>query len=270
MNSPEPFPCVLTAAQSREMDRRAMEAGIPGLTLMENAGRGCAEWLLTNLKPLSALILCGTGNNGGDGFVIARRLSAAGVEVKAVIFGDTARFSSDAATNFARLTGTNVQLTKWERSFFDPPPDCVVDAVFGTGFRVGKPLEGAFAEIKGWLISREAKLSASFSFICDPKGSAPRCVAAKPEDSVLRCVAAKNPRPVMIAVDLPSGLDADTGEADPACLPADYTLTFVAPKVGMRTENGKRYCGQMVVMDIGVPSEILATVCRESKFERHA
>jgi NAD(P)H-hydrate epimerase len=199
----------LTREEVRELDRRAIEGfGVPGVVLMENAGRGCAE-LLMRLNPdrKPVVILCGPGNNGGDGFVIARHLDNHGWPVWAMPLGQSAKLTGDAAVNFriAKAGG----LVGDPANVFD---GWVVDALFGTG--LSRPLAPPF---DGWV----AMINAS------------------------RC-------PVL-AVDIPSGLDCDTGEPLGPCVRAAHTATFVAPKRGFLNPASKSWTGEVHVIDIGAP-----------------
>lgn len=199
----------LSRSEVRELDRRAIEAfGVPGVVLMENAGRGAAE-LLMRLNPerRPVVILCGPGNNGGDGFVIARHLDNAGWPVKAWLVADAAKLSGDAAVNYGvaessgLVEGAAGALDGW-----------VVDALFGTGLSRG--LENPFAQ-------HVAAINAS------------------------NC-------PVL-AIDIPSGLDCDTGEPLGPTVRATHTATFVAHKRGFLNPASKAWTGEVHVIDIGAP-----------------
>jgi NAD(P)H-hydrate epimerase len=203
----EPF--TLTRAQVRELDRRAIDGfGVPGVVLMENAGRGCAE-LLMRLNPerKPTVILCGPGNNGGDGFVIARHLDNHGWPVWAMPLVKTTELSGDAAVNFhiakaAELVGDPTNI-------FD---GWVVDALFGTG--LNRPL-------------------------------------APPFDAWVAMINTSN-SPVL-AIDIPSGLDCDTGEPLGPTVRATHTATFVAPKRGFVNPKSREWTGEVHVIDIGAP-----------------
>ena len=135
---------ILTREQARELDRRAIqEFGVPGVVLMENAGRGMAE-LLRSLGIDGLVVLCcGKGNNGGDGFVIARHLDNAGVRVRVLLFGDPAQLSGDAAVNQRILTTSGIALEVFAKPALDEErlrreladADWIVDALFGSGLR---------------------------------------------------------------------------------------------------------------------------------------
>jgi len=203
----------LTRDEVRELDCRAIhDFGVPGVVLMENAGRGCAE-LLMRLNPerKPVVILCGPGNNGGDGFVIARHLDNAGWPVKAWLFAQPEKLAGEAAVNYhiARVTG----LVGESASALD---GWVVDALFGTGLSRG---------------------------------------LAKPFDTwVATMNASKCP---ILAVDIPSGLDCDTGEPLGPCVRATHTATFVAAKRGFLNPNAKQWTGEVHVIDIGAPRALV-------------
>lgn len=218
----------LTRQQVREVDRIAIkEYGIPGVVLMENAGRNAAQILLTLPEVLhGAAIVCGRGNNGGDGFVIARHLANAGAAVEVLLACDPARLTGDALTNYVIVERMRLPLVR-----FNTPEamlnatdrlhsaGIVVDALLGTGFSgdVRPPLD--------------------------------------------RVIAAINEAPGrVIAIDVPSGLDCDSGLATNATVRADDTITFVAMKQGFTLATAAEYTGQVHVVDIGVPPEIIEAV----------
>jgi NAD(P)H-hydrate epimerase len=218
-------PTYLTRDQVRSVDRRANEEfGIPSLLLMENAGRGVAEWLIPRLNSASrVLILCGSGNNGGDGGVIARQLDLHGVASTTLWFGEPKQFSSDARTQFEILERAGFE------SFVERDPgagdrlasglssaDWVVDALLGTGLT--RPVEGRLRDV----------------------------IAAIGECG----------KPVL-AVDLPSGLDADTGRPLGIAVRASATVTFVAPKLGFSVPGASDYTGPVFVAHIGIPRRVL-------------
>lgn len=216
---------VLSRAAVRELDRRAIEEyGMPSLLLMENAGRACAdqvEALLAGTRG-PVLVLCGPGNNGGDGLVVARTLWNRGVGVEALFVGPETRLeagSADVRTNLRLWRGlgqtipclpARADLARLTARLAGAA--CVVDALFGTGLT--RALE-------------------------DPWRSAIEAVNAAA-------------RPVL-AVDLPSGLDADTGAELGAAMRADLTVTFVARKPGLLCGRGPALAGRLVVAEIGIP-----------------
>jgi NAD(P)H-hydrate epimerase len=204
----------LTRAQVRELDRRAIEEfGVPGVVLMENAGRGAAE-LLMRLNPerRPVLIFCGKGNNGGDGYVIARHLDIHGWPVRLVRVAPASELTGDAAVMERIVTAAGIPDAS-------APDDSgwIVDALFGTGLT--GPLR-------------------------------------KPYD---RVVAAINASPAkVLAVDIPTGLDCDTGKPLGPTVRADHTVTFVAPKAGFAAPEAKEWLGEVHVVGIGAPRKLLA------------
>ncbi len=228
-DSPDPQvpPAALSVAAMREADRRAIEEfGIPGVVLMENAGRGAADVALEMMKRAanpSAVIVAGRGNNGGDGFVVARHLANAGVTVKTSVLSAFDAITGDARINLdvickMRLDVRETELPRDARALAEElaAATLIVDAMLGTG-------------TKGTI--REPYVSAI--------------------DLVNRSGC-----PVL-AVDIPSGLDADTGEPLGACIVAAHTVTFAAPKTGMMNPAAARVLGVLTVVDIGLPRELL-------------
>lgn len=221
----------MSRQQVRDVDRRAIaEYGLAGIVLMENAGRGCVD-LLTRLEIRGrVVILCGKGNNAGDGFVIARHLENKGHNVSVVLFSDPQEFVGDADTNLNILlkAGTPICQVDLEK---DPAglellmgnADWVVDALLGTGTR------GA---------------------------------VRKPFDTVIDAINGSSAR--VLAVDLPSGLDCDSGtpltrenSTEVCCVRADHTATFVARKLGFENAASVEWTGDVHVIDIGVPRIML-------------
>jgi NAD(P)H-hydrate epimerase len=215
----------LSRDEVRELDRRAInDFGVPGVVLMENAGRGCAE-LLMRLNPehKPTVILCGPGNNGGDGFVIARHLDNHGWPTSVILIADRVPTHGDAAVNFRILQrcglaphtpdGQDAEaLVELLETLAAPPRAWIVDALFGTG--LSRPLAAPYDRI----------------------------VSALPS---LKC-------PVF-AVDIPSGLDCDTGEPLGSTVRATLTATFVAAKRGFLNPRSKQWTGEVHVIDIGAP-----------------
>ncbi len=212
----EPGP-VLSRAAVLEVDRRAIEEfGIPGIVLMENAARAVAEVVLSRLdapwRECRVGIACGRGNNGGDGWAIARHLVNEGVNVVITALGDP-RPGSDAAinANIAR----QMHITEVAPDEEWGVVDLTVDALFGTG--LDRPLEGVAA------------------------GLVDRLNAGAP----------------IIAVDIPSGLDADSGQTHGPTIRAAVTVTLVALKPGLLQPEAAVYTGRVVVGDIGVPRSLI-------------
>jgi NAD(P)H-hydrate epimerase len=202
----------LTREQVRELDRRAIEEfGVPGIVLMENAGRGATEVLMRlNPERKPVAIYCGKGNNGGDGYVIARHLDIHGWPVRIVRVGLAEELSGDAAVMEAIAAKSEIK--EWSHL----QEDWIVDALFGTGLT--GPLREPFDRIVATINAGHAKI---------------------------------------LAVDIPSGLDCDTGRPLGPCVRADHTVTFVAPKAGFANPEAKEWLGEVHVVDIGAPRVLL-------------
>jgi NAD(P)H-hydrate epimerase len=212
----------LTAAQSRALDRFAMDAlGIPGVVLMENAGRNAAHLLLQLGARGPVAVCCGKGNNGGDGFVVARHLAVAGVPALTVLFADAATLTGDAAVNYAILTkcGLPVETMPDESrlSAILAGADWVVDALLGSGLKgqVKAPFDRAIAAINA---------------------------CGKP----------------VLAIDVPSGLDADTGLPLGTAVRATHTATVAANKAGFALDHARPYVGEVRVIDMGLPPGLIS------------
>ena len=222
---------LLTSAQMRAIEAAAIASGeVTGLELMERAGRGVVEAIFEEWPELRAtshraVVLCGPGNNGGDGFVVARLLKECGWEVEVFLYGDPEKLPPDARVNYERWLGMGPVIMRR----IDPPPltddglqistvpDLLVDAVFGIGLR--RPFRGVFASL-----------------------------ATEPVQAVLRKQQVKR-----VAVDIPTGLEADTGEIlGTAVLPADLTVTFHRLKRAHIHTARSGICGRVVVRDIGL------------------
>jgi NAD(P)H-hydrate epimerase len=216
----------LSRNEVRELDRRAInEYGVPGIVLMENAGRGAAELLLRlNPERKRILILCGFGNNGGDGFVMARHLQNAGLEVDVLLFGQIDQLSRD----------TNVNAKIWQKS----GPLWTADPISPLDADIRRVIDGA----QGWIVD------ALF-------GTGMTRPLSAPFDQVISAVNASG-HPIL-AVDLPSGLDCDTGEPLGPTIKATHTATFVALKKGFLNPNAKPWVGEVHVIDIGAPKKLV-------------
>jgi NAD(P)H-hydrate epimerase len=218
----------LTCQQVRELDRRAIEEfGIPGIVLMENAGRGVADVLEQTADRGPVTILCGAGNNAGDGFVIARHLDLRGYPVRIVTCTPTDRYRADTLTNFQIVQRSGIEMADWS----SPPPESwwgraawIIDALLGTG-SAGPPRPPLDAAIE----------------------RANRCADAK-----------------RLAVDLPSGLNADTGQVSPATVRADITCTFVAAKPGLLAPEAAPFVGRLHIVDIGAPGQLVRQMLAKS------
>ncbi len=216
---------IMSRTQVRAFDAWAInDLAVPSAVLMENAGRSCAELIierLSNVDNAKVCIFCGAGNNGGDGYVIARHLLNAGIDGRVVICGQKSRIKGDALTNLRIIDAMNAHITEMDMAERQIPAqvnelaggcDVIVDAIFGTG-------------LKGELGSEYAGLIA--------------CINA--------CQA------FIMAVDIPSGLDCDTGQPLPVCIEADVTVTFAAVKKGfVACPQAAEATGQIYVASIGV------------------
>ena len=219
---------VMSREQVRVFDAWAInEAGIPGVVLMENAGRSCAEYIVEHFgchREAKVCVFCGTGNNGGDGYVIARHLVNARFETLVVICGDRAKVKGDARINLEIVERMGVPIAELEIlsdniagqvQTFTAGCDIVVDALFGTGLK--GELSGEYVQLITCLNACECPI---------------------------------------VAVDIPSGLDCDTGLPLPVCIEADATITFVAVKKGFVPAEATRATGRIYVASIGVePAE---------------
>jgi NAD(P)H-hydrate epimerase len=206
---------LLTREQSRQVDRIAIDDyGIAGLVLMENAGRGVVDVLTALGIDGPVLILCGGGNNGGDGFVIARHLAIRGAECRVVTLVPEEKLTGDALTNFHILQKGDVPIV----DFTDVDTDAawIVDAMLGTGAR-GEPRPPLPTAID-WMNAQPAK---------------------------------------KMAIDVPSGLDCDTGQPATHTVRADHTCTFVARKQGFAAPGASEFTGQVHVVEIGTPPRLL-------------
>src|ERR671937_2690508 len=221
---------VLNSSQMREADKRTIEdVGIPSLVLMENAGRqavAAMEAMYADLMERQVAVLCGRGNNGGDGFVVARTLVQRGVDVSVFLLGRVADVRGDARTNLeilGRLGVTVVEVSDsqaWELHFSEVS-DCtlIVDAIFGTGLNA--PLSGLMETV-----------------VADVNASG---------------------IPV-VAVDVPSGLSADSSEPIGDSIEASMTVTLAAPKLPLVLPPAETRAGDIVTADIGIPADILDTI----------
>ncbi len=212
---------VMTRAQVRDFDSWAINAaGVPGAVLMENAGRSCAELIKHRLKDIAqpkVCIFCGTGNNGGDGYVIARHLFNDGFNVGVVICGNEEKIKGDAKTNLEiiKQMGVKIELLQLKTGIAEiikhHADRChmLVDALFGTG-------------LTGQLKPEYIELIRTINACSMP----------------------------ILAVDIPSGMDCDTGQPLPEAIRAEVTVTFVAVKKGFVPEND--YTGEVLVASIGI------------------
>lgn len=213
--------CTITARQSRQIDRYvAVKYGMPVLLLMENAGRAVAEEAVKNIKNknVAVAVICGKGNNGGDGFAAARHLLSSGIKVKVFLAGKISDVTNEARVNLdilrnlrQKIVEVNVSnLAFVKKQIFKS--QVIIDALLGVG------LSG---EARG--VYRDLIEAANLSGV------------------------------YIVSVDIPSGLDADSGKVLGLCVKADKTVTFLAKKRGMVSRNAQEYCGKVVVKGLGIP-----------------
>ena len=221
---------ILNAAQMREADRFTIEdIGIPSLVLMENAGRqvvAAMEAAYESRLSGRVAVLCGRGNNGGDGFVVARTLLQRGIDTAVFVVGALADVRGDAKTNLeilGRLGVTVVEIgdeQTWELHFSEISQcTLIVDAIVGTGLT---------APLSGMMETVVADVNAS---------SIP-----------------------IVSIDLPSGLSADTPHLIGDCIDASMTVTLAAPKLPLVLPPGEAHAGDVVIADIGIPHEVIDSV----------
>jgi hydroxyethylthiazole kinase-like uncharacterized protein yjeF len=225
----------LTSAEMREVDRLTTERyGIPSLQLMENAGKAVFDYLHASLGDITAnhaTVLCGKGNNGGDGFVVARLLQEAGFKPKVYLFAEPETIRGDAAESFVHLkkSGADVRIIldvkRWESARSEATNSrVIVDALLGTGLK-GK-VEGLYAAV-----------------IRDVNKFSRDATAIYPE--------------AILAIDTPSGLPSDGEPASGPVIQAHATVTFTAPKLGQLVSNNAASCGRLHVREIGSPFELI-------------
>jgi ADP-dependent NAD(P)H-hydrate dehydratase / NAD(P)H-hydrate epimerase len=236
---------ILTAAQMREADRLTTERyAIPSLQLMENAGAAVSAYLLAefpNIASLCIVVLCGKGNNGGDGLVVARRLREIGASPRVILFAEPSALLGDAAVNFKAWQSANGEMHLVTNEAQWAPirkvvteADLIVDALLGTGLT--GPVKGLLATVIGDVNAAAGLFS---------RGT--------------------GPRRHVVSVDMPSGLSSDTteGSAEGASdvswpvVAADATVTFTAPKLGQMVSPLADHVGKLVVRQIGTPPALL-------------
>ena len=218
---------VLTRAQVRRVDGHAIDQwGMSGLVLMENAGRGVADRLCQLDIHGLVVVACARGNNGGDGFVLARHLDLRGYRVEVVLSCDPGELRGDAAVNHAILSKTDVPIWRFEEASCHEllvGADWIVDALLGTG------------------------------------------ATGDPRPPLDRVISELNESPAKtMAVDVPSGLDCDTGDVGTPTFRADHTCTLVAAKPGLLTSQAQDYVGHLHILDVGVPRKLIEQVCDEN------
>jgi len=221
----------LTREQVREIDRRSIEEyHIPGIVLMENAARAVADValeMLTNVAKPFVWVICGGGNNGGDGLAVARHLHNSGAN--ALIWQAWhGELKGDAAINLsiARAMRLSMGPLEYFEQAVEGPCELIIDALFGTGLT--RPIEGELA-------------------------------------GVVENYMQTNVRLPVLAIDVPSGLDCDSGKPLGPCVRAHRTVTFVAEKAGFANPLSKEFTGEITVADIGCPRELIEEVARSSR-----
>ena len=212
----------VTADQMRALDRRAIgEFGIPGLILMENAGRGIADLaqkILKNRKRI--IVICGKGNNGGDGFVAARHLTNRGYKVDVILLANPDELKNDPKINFRILKSMRVpiKIVTSNKNFSSvlKNSDLIIDAIFGIG--LSRPVTGLFYDVISML--NESK------------------------------------KPVL-SIDVPSGLNSDSGKVMGIAVRAKVTGTLGMAKRGLFVQKGPKLSGRVQVLDISIPINLL-------------
>jgi NAD(P)H-hydrate epimerase len=216
---------ILSCAEVRALEARAIqELGIPSLLLMENAGRGMAELLVSLGIAGKVVILCGKGNNGGDGLVIARHLDNWQIPVQVLLFANPDELTPDSSVNHRILTRAGVPVETHPDDTFDreqvridlATSDWIVDALFGTGLK--GPLRAPFDSLIALVNDSPAKV---------------------------------------LAADIPSGLDGDSGRPLGPTIRAHHTATLLAWKSGFVQPAARAWVGQVHLIDIGLPRRFL-------------
>ncbi|MBD3162240.1 MAG: NAD(P)H-hydrate epimerase, partial [Candidatus Eisenbacteria bacterium] len=220
-------PYLVTAQEMRACDERTIRSGVPSLLLMERAGQGIVSVLQRCFRPLAARriwIVCGRGNNGGDGLVVARRLHDLGYNPRVLLTNEPDEFGGDAGVQIAWAHRRGIVLERWDPDHFVQldrleEEDLLVDAILGTGFQ--GTIRGEKAEI---------------------------------------VEAMNGSRASIVAVDVPSGVAADTGAVDGPAILADRTVTMAYPKRSFLFWPARGYVGEWTAVDIGIPEEVAAAV----------
>ena len=220
----------LSRAKVREVDAVAIdEYSLPGIVLMENAGRNASEAivrLFDSISDQNVVVLVGPGNNGGDGLVIARYLELAGAKVRVVLASPPQRFRGDSLTNLEIIKRSGINqvclagavAVQWQNALLSAT--CVIDAILGTG-----ATDAARGDSKVAIESILGRMKI-------------------------------DPQPRVISIDVPSGFDCDRGVPYGPCVCANETLTFVASKQGFKTNGAENYTGKIQIVDIGVPQVV--------------
>lgn len=214
---------VLNSAQSKQLEKRAVEAGTDYLQLMENAGTSAVRFLSKqfSLPQKHVVILCGKGNNGGDGYVAARHLAELGALV-VVVLAEGFPATEISQTMYSRLNNTSVKIISYSENpeLIEPmlsTADYIIDAIYGTGFH------GSVSQ----------KLSPLYHAVQQSNG-------------------------LLISFDMPSGANCDTGAVEGICMDADYTISFSTLKSGHMIQPAQSFCGQVVVVPIGIDANLIS------------
>ena len=200
-----------TIADMRAADAMTIEGGMPGIDLMENAGKAVTDVVSQNFQPVDTVVLCGPGNNGGDGFVAARLLKEAGWPVTVGLLGDPSARTGDAAIARDRFSGKTRPIDQIEAE----KAGLIIDALFGAG--LARPIEGPVKALLEALNDLDVPV---------------------------------------VAVDVPSGIDGDSGEIKGTAIKADITVTFHRAKPGHLLLPGRDHVGRLLVRDIGIPQDV--------------
>jgi NAD(P)H-hydrate epimerase len=218
----------------RNVDDQAInQLGITGVVLMENAARGCVDWLCELGVAGPVCICAGKGNNGGDGFVIARHLENRGFEVRVLLFANPTKLTGDALINFEIIHKAGSTIVE----LHDASPESITAALEGSA----------------WII--DALLGT---------GTRTQDASDKPNlrEPFRSAIPIINQQPARrFAIDLPSGMDCDSGapiDDNNHCIQADFTATFVAKKIGFKNKSTSQCLGNVRVIDIGVPVSFLS------------
>ncbi len=218
---------VVSAEEMRWCDETTINSyGVPGLLLMENAGRGVVEIIRQKFSPLESkkiLIVCGKGNNGGDGFVIARLLSNLCEQINVLLMTSPSKLEGDAKKNFiilqkfAKKSSHQITIHRYSKRNLSsiPKPDLIVDALFGTGF--AGHVRTPFTDIIDWMNNQDSQI---------------------------------------VAVDIPSGVNGTTGVVENCAVRASITVTFGAIKSGLLCNLGRELAGSVSLVNIGIPNSI--------------
>lgn len=214
---------VLNSAQSKELEKSAVESGVGYLQLMENAGTYAVRFLQKNyqFEKKRVVILCGKGNNGGDGYVAARVLAELGALV-VVVLTEGFPVTEISQTMYSKLSNSTVKIINYRETphileSMLSSADFIIDAIYGTGFHgmVREPLIPVFQAVK-------------------------------------------QSKSVLISLDMPSGANCDTGAVEGECIRADYTISFSTLKNGHLLEPARYFCGQVVVVPIGIDAQLIS------------